>query len=65
MSQDQNPLCDDLIGSFKEMTGVPVLTNTFFNENEAIVDTPAQAIDCFERTNDGCPGHRFVLVGEG
>lgn len=50
VSRDQNPLCYDRIGTFKEMTGVPVLLNTSFNENEPIVHTPAQAIDCFERT---------------
>jgi carbamoyltransferase len=32
------------------VTGVPVLLNTSFNENEPIVQTPAQAIDCFLRT---------------
>ena len=35
---------------FEEVTGVPVLLNTSFNENEPIVQTPAQAIDCFLRT---------------
>ena len=31
-------------------TGVPVLLNTSFNENEPIVHTPAHAIGCFQRT---------------
>ena len=39
-----------LIRRFEEETGVPVLLNTSFNENEPIVQTPAQAIDCFLRT---------------
>jgi carbamoyltransferase len=39
-----------LIYKFGEATGVPVLLNTSFNENEPIVQTPAQAIDCFLRT---------------
>jgi len=39
-----------LIHKFGELTGVPVLLNTSFNENEPIVQTPAQAIDCFLRT---------------
>jgi carbamoyltransferase len=39
-----------LIHKFEERTGVPVLLNTSFNENEPIVQTPAQAIDCFLRT---------------
>jgi carbamoyltransferase len=29
---------------------VPIVLNTSFNENEPIVDTPAQALDCFLRT---------------
>lgn len=40
----------NLIHKFEEKTGVPVLLNTSFNENEPIVQTPAQAIDCFLRT---------------
>jgi carbamoyltransferase len=36
---------------FGALTGVPILINTSFNENEPIVNTPAQAIDCFQRTN--------------
>ena len=40
----------NLIHKFEERTGVPVLLNTSFNENEPIVQTPAQAIDCFLRT---------------
>ena len=50
ISRDQNALCYDLIGTFKRLTSVPVLLNTSFNENEPIVHTPEQAIDCFERT---------------
>jgi carbamoyltransferase len=50
VARDQNELYYDLITRFKELTGVPVLLNTSFNENEPIVHTPAQAIDCFERT---------------
>ena len=39
-----------LIREFEKVTGVPVLLNTSFNENEPIVDTPAQALFCFLRT---------------
>ncbi|MBA3831441.1 MAG: carbamoyltransferase [Chthoniobacterales bacterium] len=39
-----------LIREFANITGVPVLLNTSFNENEPIVDTPTQALDCFLRT---------------
>ena len=41
---------------FEKKTGVPVLLNTSFNENEPIVHTPAQAIDCFARTRMDCLG---------
>src|SRR5207248_11493412 len=39
-----------LISAFAKLTGIPVLLNTSFNENEPIVDTPEQALDCFLRT---------------
>ncbi len=39
-----------LISAFAERTGVPVVLNTSFNENEPIVCSPADAIDCFVAT---------------
>jgi carbamoyltransferase len=39
-----------LISDFAELTGVPVILNTSFNENEPIVCTPQEAIDCFWKT---------------
>ncbi len=45
-----NPRYHRLIQSFGEKTGVPVILNTSFNENEPIVCTPDEAIDCFVRT---------------
>lgn len=39
-----------LIKSFKKLTGIPMLLNTSFNENEPVVCTPEQALDCFLRT---------------
>ena len=39
-----------LIRAFADLTGVPMVLNTSFNENEQIVCTPAQALDCFLRT---------------
>ena len=39
-----------LIKEFEKLTGVPIVLNTSFNENEPIVETPAQALDCFLRT---------------
>lgn len=40
-----------LIDSFRKKTGIPVLLNTSFNENEPIVNTPQEALSCFLRTN--------------
>lgn len=48
--RDQNEIYYDLISAFETRTGIPVLLNTSFNENEPIVHTPEQAIDCFQRT---------------
>ncbi len=40
-----------LIKRFFERTGIPIILNTSFNENEPIVNSPIEAINCFERTN--------------
>jgi len=45
-----NPRYHGLISAFRDLTGVPMLLNTSFNENEPVVCTPAQALDCFLRT---------------
>ena len=50
VSQEQNPLYWRLIREFEKLTGVPVVLNTSFNENEPIVCTPHEAVDCFLRT---------------
>jgi carbamoyltransferase len=50
VSARTNPRYYRLIKEFETLTGVPVLLNTSFNENEPIVDTPEQALDCFLRT---------------
>ena len=39
-----------LISAFRDLTGVPVVLNTSFNDNEPIVCRPEEAIDCFQRT---------------
>ena len=39
-----------LIEAFREMTGVPMVLNTSFNENEPVVCQPQEALDCFLRT---------------
>ncbi len=50
VSEESNPLYHHLIRAFGERTGTPVLLNTSFNENEPIVNSPEEAIDCFKRT---------------
>jgi carbamoyltransferase len=50
VSREANPLYYDLIREFERITGVPVVLNTSFNEDEPIVCTPDQAMDCFQRT---------------
>ena len=45
-----NPRYARLIQTFGELTGVPIVLNTSFNENEPVVCIPAEAIDCFLRT---------------
>ncbi len=39
-----------LIEAFRRLTGVPMVLNTSFNENEPVVCRPAEALDCFLRT---------------
>lgn len=39
-----------LIERFRQKTGIPILVNTSFNENEPIVNTPLDALRCFLRT---------------
>ena len=51
VSRDGNPRYWALIDAFRAETGVPVLLNTSFNENEPIVERPEQALDCFLRTD--------------
>lgn len=48
--QDTSPRYHRLIGHFRELTGVPMVLNTSFNENEPVVCHPKEALDCFLRT---------------
>jgi carbamoyltransferase len=50
VTREQNSRYYALIDAFREATGVPIVLNTSFNENEPVVNTPAQALDCFLRT---------------
>ena len=49
--KDINPRFFNLINSFKEITNIPIILNTSFNENEPIVNKPEEALNCFDRTN--------------
>lgn len=48
--KDTNPRYYRLISCFEELTGIPIILNTSFNENEPVVCTPEEALDCFLRT---------------
>jgi carbamoyltransferase len=50
VSREANPRYHGLISAFRDLTGVPVVLNTSFNDNEPIVCRPEEAIDCFQRT---------------
>jgi carbamoyltransferase len=50
VTREQNQRFWKLIDEFRKVTGVPILLNTSFNENEPIVCKPDEALDCFLRT---------------
>ena len=50
VSRAANPLYWKLIRALGDVTGVPVVVNTSFNDNEPIVCRPEEALDCFRRT---------------
>ncbi|MBJ6723174.1 carbamoyltransferase family protein [Geomesophilobacter sediminis] len=50
VTEAQNPRYYRLIKAFQAKTGVPTVLNTSFNENEPVVCTPKEALDCFLRT---------------
>ena len=49
--EEVNPIFFKLIEKFYNITNIPILLNTSFNENEPIVCSPTEALDCFLRTN--------------
>src|SRR5262245_1926525 len=51
VSRRANPRYHRLIAAFRDLTGVPIVLNTSFNENEPVVCEPKEALDCFLRTN--------------
>jgi carbamoyltransferase len=50
VTREANPRYHALISAFHKLTGVPVVLNTSFNDNEPIVCRPEEALDCFLRT---------------
>lgn len=50
VSSQANPRYHRLISSFKKLTGIPMVLNTSFNENEPVVCKPDEALACFLRT---------------
>ena len=58
VEEEISPRYYRLIDAFRKKTGIPILLNTSFNENEPIVNKPAEALDCFLRT------HMDMLVME-
>ncbi len=51
VSREANPLFYELIRAFERKTGIGAVLNTSFNDDEPIVCTPAEALDCFLRTS--------------
>jgi carbamoyltransferase len=50
VTEAANPRYYRLLKEFERQTGVPIVLNTSFNENEPIVMTPAQAVETFQKT---------------
>jgi carbamoyltransferase len=48
-----------LIETFRDLTGIPLVLNTSFNESEPIVCRPEEALDCFLRT-----GMDMLVIGD-
>jgi carbamoyltransferase len=51
VSKELRPRYYELILEFYNITGIPILINTSFNENEPVVNIPEEAIDCYLRTD--------------
>lgn len=66
IERSMNPLYFNLIEAFGQLSGIPIVLNTSFNENEPIVDRPEQAVACFCRTGlDAiCLGRYLITKSE-
>ena len=63
VTEKNNSRYHELINKFYKLTGVPILLNTSFNENEPIVNKPSEAIDCFLRTSmDVLVLNNYVII---
>jgi carbamoyltransferase len=62
VSRQPGSLYRQLLDTFTQLTGVPVLLNTSFNAHEPIVHKPAEALDCFLHTQmDGLVLGHYTL----
>jgi len=59
VTRETNPRYYALIDAFRALSGVPMVLNTSFNENEPIVCRPEEALDCFLRT-----GMDMLVIGD-
>jgi carbamoyltransferase len=59
VSRAANPRYHRLIAAFEAITGIPMLLNTSFNENEPVVCRPEEALECFLRT-----GMDILVLGD-
>jgi carbamoyltransferase len=65
VTREANPRYYALIAAFRDLTGVPVMLNTSFNDNEPIVCRPEEGLDCFLRTQmDALVLGEFLIVKE-
>ncbi len=65
VARHANPRYHALISAFRDLTGVPIVLNTSFNESEPIVCAPQEALDCFLRTNMDMLALGGVIVERG
>ena len=66
VDKENNALYYQLINAVKKRTGFGIILNTSFNENEPVVETPEQAIACFDRTGmDVLVMGNFIITKNG
>jgi len=59
VDRESDPRFRKLIEAFEAITGLPLVLNTSFNDNEPIVCNPSEALDCFFRTKMD-----FLVMGD-